>query len=490
MVALHTAIAIVLAVSLIIGLKVDPVISLLLASLYLGLASGVGFAGTIEAIAMGFGEIMAEVGLLIGFGVLIGAFLHSAGAFHRLLDVFVRVLGATRLPYALSLLHSTILPSIYVDVQVVLASPVARSAAPYIERNGLPLMASALGAGIFAGYVFVIPGLAAISIAGLLGVPLGRWLLFGIVIGPITAIVTSIIMRLLLRGRLWKPESDEDVDEAMAEQEAHEMAVARAEAGGAGGEAGAAGGEAGAAGGEAGAADAEARAADADEGAADAARSLPLGVLLLPILVPLLMIAFGAFAELFEFSNSFIAFLGNANLALFVGLLGAYVIFRATAGLESTRETMDEGFHTTGEILLITGVGGSLGAVIGETNLDEVLAGLFSADVGAPVLVSILLAWFIAAVLHLAIGSVSVAAITAAGIIAPILGSLNVAPVVIGLAIASGALFALQVNSNFFWMFKALLGLSTKGSLKTLTVATSVASLVSLPMVIVASLIA
>jgi gluconate:H+ symporter, GntP family len=487
-VALHTAIAIVLAVGLIIWLKVDPVISLLLASLYLGIASGVGFTGTIEAIATGFGEIMAEVGLLIGFGVLIGAFLHSAGAFHRLLDVFVRVLGATRLPYALSLLHSTIMPSIYVDVQVVLASPVARSAAPYIERNGLPMMASALGAGIFAGYVFVIPGLAAISIAGLLGVPLGRWLLFGIVIGPVTAIVTTIIMRLLLRGRLWKPESDEDVDEAMAEQEAHELAVARAEAGTARAEGGPAGGEARASRAEAGPSHAEAHAAHM--GAPEAARSLPLGVLLLPILVPLLMIAFGAFAELFEFSNSFIAFLGNANLALFVGLLGAYLIFRTTAGLESTRETMDEGFHTTGEILLITGVGGSLGAVIGETGLDEVLGGLFSADVGAPVLVTILLAWFIAAVLHLAIGSVSVAAITAAGIIAPILGSLNVAPVVVGLAIASGALFALQVNSNFFWMFKALLGLSTKGSLKTLTVATSVASLVSLPMVIVASLIA
>jgi GntP family gluconate:H+ symporter len=478
-VALHTAIAIVIAVGLIIWLKVDPVISLLLASLYLGIAAGVGFAGTIEAIAVGFGEIMAEVGLLIGFGVLIGAFLHAAGAFHRLLDVFVRVIGATRLPYGLALLHSTILPSIYVDVQVVLASPVARSAAPYIGRNGLPIMASALGAGIFAGYVFVIPGLAAISIAGLLGVPLGRYLIFGIVIGPVTAIVTSIIMRLLLGGRVWKPESDEDVDEAMIEQEAHELAAVGAEAGATGGEPRAT---------DVGATGAEPH--HAHLGATEASRSLPLVVLLLPILVPLLMIAFGAFAELFEFSNSFIAFLGNANLALFVGLLGAYLIFRVTSGLERTRETMDEGFHTTGEILLITGVGGSLGAVIGETNLDEVLGGLFSADVGAPVLVTILLAWFIAAVLHLAIGSVSVAAITAAGIIAPILGSLNVAPVVVGLGIASGALFALQVNSNFFWMFKALLGLSTKGSLKTLTVATSVASLVSLPMVLVASLLA
>ena len=191
-----------------------------------------------------------------------------------------------------------------------------------------------------------------------------------------------------------------------------------------------------------------------------------------------------------EFSNSFIEFIGNANVALFVGLVGAYVLFRAKRGLERTRDAMTEGFHTTGEILLITGVGGSLGAVISATDLDTVLADLFQADTGAPVILSILLAWFIAALLHLAIGSVSVAAITAAGIIAPILGSLGVAPVVIGLAIASGALFALQVNSNFFWMFKALMGLSTKGSLKTLTVATSVASLVSLPMVILVSLLA
>ena len=482
MVAIHTAIAIVLAVVLIIRFKIDPVISLLLAALYLGLASGVGFTGTIEAIATGFGEIMAEVGLLIGFGVLIGAFLHAAGVFHRLLDVFVRVIGASRLPYALTLLHSTILPSIYVDVQVVLASPVARSAAPYIERNGLPLMASALGAGIFAGYVFVIPGLAAISIAGLLNVPLGTWLLFGIVIGPVTAILTTLILRLFLRGRLWKPESDEDVDEAMAEQEAHELALAA--------EARAARGESGATGSVGGAADVGPDADDAGVPATSGARNLPLLVLLLPILLPLIMIAFGAFAELFNFSNSFIEFIGNANLALFVGLVGAYLIFRSTAGLERTRETMDEGFHTTGEILLITGVGGSLGAVIGETNLDEALGGLFSADVGAPVIVAILLAWFIAAVLHLAIGSVSVAAITAAGIIAPIVGSLDVAPVAVGLGIASGALFALHVNSNFFWMFKALLGLSTKGSLKTLTFATTIASFVSLPMVLVVSLIA
>lgn len=473
MVAIHTSVAIVLVIALIIKGRIDPVISLILGSLYLGLAAGVGFAGTIEAITTGFGGIMAEVGLLIGFGVLIGSLLHSTGAFRRLVGLLVQRVGSGRLPYALTSMLAVVMPSIYVDVQVVLAAPVARSASPFIGRIGLPVLASALGCGIFAGYVFVIPGLAAISIAGLLDIRLGDWLVYGVVIGLATALVSTLLMRVLFSaGGMWDPATDEEVDEAMAEQEAADAAYLAGEA------------------------DTSQEAKDQREArsrevaAESGVRQLPLVVLMLPILVPLLLIAFGAFAELGGWSTTFIAFLGDANMALFIGLLGAYALSRSSAGAERTNEAMEDGFHTTGEILLITGVGGSLGAVIEATGLDSVLGDLFRADEGAPVVLSILLAWFIAAVLHLAIGSVSVAAITAAGIIAPILDSLTVSPIVIGLAIASGAMFALQVNSNFFWMFKSLLGLSTKGTLKTLTLVTSVASVVSLPMVMLAALVA
>ena len=157
MVALHTAIAIVLVVLLIIRFKVDPVISLVTACLYLGLASGVGFVETVEAITAGFGEIMAKVGLLIGFGVLIGSLLYATGAFRSMVRALLKAVAAGKLPYAMAVAMSTIFPSIYVDVQVVLASPVARSTAPHIGDRGLPLMAGALGTGIFCGYVFVIP---------------------------------------------------------------------------------------------------------------------------------------------------------------------------------------------------------------------------------------------------------------------------------------------------------------------------------------------
>ena len=128
MVVLHTLLAIALVIGLIIWLRVDPVISLVLGCLYLGLASGVGFGGTLKEITGGFGEIMGKVGLLIGFGVVIGSLLHATGAFRRMVQALVSGVGARRLPYAMAGAMSTIFPSIYVDVQVVLSAPVARSA--------------------------------------------------------------------------------------------------------------------------------------------------------------------------------------------------------------------------------------------------------------------------------------------------------------------------------------------------------------------------
>jgi len=449
---LHSAVAILGAIVLIIRFKVDPVISLLLACVYLGLATGLGAEGTVEQITGGFGEIMAEVGLLIGFGVLIGALLHSMGTFNDIVKILARRVGR-KLPYAMTGTLSTIFPSIYVDVQVVLAAPMVKESAPVVDRrHGLPWLAGAMAIGIFSGYVFVVPGLAAVAIAGLMEVPLGIYLLYGLPIGLATALITTVLFRLLLGRGYWKDETDYDRDAVLEDGRVH--------------------------------------AETEDVPTAEGVTRRPLVVRLLPILVPLVLIASGAIADVAEASNPVLDFLGDANIALFLGLLIAFFMVRPSLGADGVGSVLGAGFRTTGEILLVTGVGGSLGAVIAESGMEETLGELFSVDEGAPVFISILIAWLIAAVLHFAIGSVSVGAITAAGIISPIVGSLGVDPVVIALAIASGAMFALHVNSNFFWMFSTLLDLSTKGSLKTLTMATSLGAVVSLPLVLVASLIA
>jgi gluconate:H+ symporter, GntP family len=449
LIVLHTAIAIIVIVLLILVVRVDPVISLVIGTIYLGLAAGLGFEDTIGTIAQGFGDIMIEVGLLIGFGVLLGSLLLAMGALQKLVGVLLRLLGPQKLPYAFSAALSTIFPAIYVDVQLVLAAPLARSAAPRMRRDGLAMMSGTLTAGILVGYVFVVPGLGTVAIAGLLNVPLGTMLIFGTLIGLPTAVLTTFIYGRLLRYGLWNKTKDE-----VSFQEAEEGSPPETE-----------------------------------QEQQQTENTPPLYVSLLPILVALLLIAFGAIAEAAGLKAPVVTFFGDPVFALFVGLLGAYLLAWRTLPDERVGEAMNEGFDATGQILLITGLGGSLGAVITETGLQDILGRFFSAEAGTPILLTILLAWLIAAVLHLAIGSISVAAITAAGILAPILDGLEVPAVIMALAIGSGALFALQVNSNFFWMFQSLLEVTTQGALKALTLVTALASVVSLVLILVLSLV-
>jgi gluconate:H+ symporter, GntP family len=479
LIVLHTAIAIIAIVLLIVVVKVDPVISLVIGTLYLGVAAGLGFEDTIGTFVQGFGDIMAEVGLLIGFGVLMGTLLTAMGALQKLVELLLRILGPRRLPYAFSAALTTIFPAIYVDVQLVLASPLARSAAPRIGPNGLGMMSGTLTAGILVGYVFVVPGLGTVAIAGLLDVPLGTMLIYGTVIGLPTAVLTTLIYGQILKRGLWNNVKDEahfedmvlGSPDAVAEEvreEGRDVATPEGD---------------------------PSVAEDARKGTPEATErqtehhSPPLYVSLLPIVVALLLIAFGAVAEAAGVKHPVIAFLGDPVFALFLGLLGAYLLAWRTLTNEHVEDAMHKGFNATGQILLITGIGGSLGAVIGETGLDKILGGFFSAEAGTPDLLTISLAWLIAAILHLAIGSISVAAITAAGILAPILTSIEVPTVVLGLAIGSGALFALQVNSNFFWMFVTLLGLTTQGTFKALTFVTALASVVSLILILALSLV-
>jgi GntP family gluconate:H+ symporter len=481
LIVLHTAIAILVIVLLIVVAKVDPVISLVIGTLYLGVAAGLGFGNTIETLVQGFADIMGEVGLLIGFGVLMGTLLTAMGALQKLVELLLRILGPRRLPYAFSAALSTIFPSIYVDVQLVLASPLARSAAPRLGRNGIAMMSGTLTAGILVGYVFVVPGLATVAIAGLLDVPLGTMLIYGTLIGPPTAVLTTFIYGRLLKYGLWNNAKDEahfedmvlGSPDAIAEEVREEgPAITTPE-------------------GDPSVAEDARKGTPADEAERQTAHhhTPPLYVSLSPIVVALLLIAFGAVAEAFGLEAPVIKFLGDPVFALFLGLLGAYLLAWRTLTNEHVEEAMHKGFNATGQILLITGIGGSLGAVIGETGLDKILGGFFSAEAGVPDMITILLAWVIAAILHLAIGSISVAAITAAGILAPILGSIDVPTVVLGLAIGSGALFALQVNSNFFWMFETLVGLTTQGTFKALTLVTSMASVVSLLLILALSLV-
>ncbi|TQC42452.1 GntP family permease [Rhodococcus sp. WS4] len=488
MIIMWTVSAIIGVVLLIVKAKIDPVIALILVTMYLGLVGGLGLAGTMESIADGFGSVMQKVGILIGIGVLLGSLMQATGTLERLVMAILSVIHRSRLPYAFALAHSTLLPSIYTDVQLILTAPLAKSAATHMKKGAIAHMGAAISVGIIAGNVFVVPGLAVMTVAGILDVSLSTMLLYGIWVGPLTAVISTFLFGLALRAGLWKVDTDElasvvvkpATEEGDVAQEEEKLIDARA------------GGvrrndlrglrERGVE-------------VDADQRSTDRrrrvpTRSGPLFLYLLPVLVPIFLIGGSAIVGVTGVESGILDFLGNPIFALFVGLLGAYGLAWQSIGRTKTANAMEKGFATSGQILLLTGVGGSLGTVIANTALADTLSGMFSAESGMSVLLAIGLTWTITMILHVTIGSVNVAAVTAAGILAPVMGTLGVSPAIIVLALGSGAMFALTVNSNYFWMFQSILGLTTKGSLKAATLATCIGSVVSLVIISVLGLVA
>src|SRR5262249_17688671 len=208
-IVINTAVAILAVVVMIVRFKFNPVVSLVIGSAYLGLAAGLGVEKTIDAIMKGFGDIMAEVGLLIAFGVLMGAILQKTGAIQRLVQTLLKLFGPKRMPYAMSLTIATLLQSIYLDVLLVISAPLGRSMANKIGKNGTARMATAMAIGLECGIVLTIPGVGALALAGLLGVPLGKMLLFGVLLVIPTVAIAVAIMSFLFNHGWWNPERDE-----------------------------------------------------------------------------------------------------------------------------------------------------------------------------------------------------------------------------------------------------------------------------------------
>jgi len=216
---LNTAIAIVGIVVSITWLKFPPVFALLFGTLYLGLTTAVEEKGTPEAVAAGFADVMGDIGILVTFGVVLGALLTVTNTMQRLVEAMLKAFGNRSVPYVFAATLSSMFTSIYSDVLLVLSAPLARRLGPRLGPKGRALMGGSLTAGIEVGLVFVAPGVAAVAIAGILDdVPLGQMFLVGLAVGLPTALLTMLVFAAVLRLMKWEPEFDEVVEVAEADE--------------------------------------------------------------------------------------------------------------------------------------------------------------------------------------------------------------------------------------------------------------------------------
>src|SRR3712207_5768119 len=359
---------------------------------------------------------MAEIGLLITFGVVIGSLLTATDTLQRVIERLLGIFGEKRVPMVFAVSLSTLFTSIYSDVVLVLTAPLARRLGHRMGPRGIALMGGALTAGIEVGLVFVVPGVAALAVAGLLEVPLGEMFLLGLVVGLPTAVLTMLTFAVLLRRILrWDPAADEL--EKTPVDDLDNGADGGSGADGSGGGAGPTTSTA-------------ITTTTVTRPPATGVRQLPLLLAVSPVLVTLSLIALGALANAFDFPLGPVALLSDPVIAMAIGAGLAHVLAGRVLPRHEVNAAVGKALAMAGPILVLSGLSGSVAEVIGQSGLRDVLAESFSAGFLPP----LLLVWLVAAILHIAMGSISIAAITAAGILAPIAGSLGVPVVLIALA--------------------------------------------------------
>ncbi|MGP6175514.1 GntP family permease [Corynebacterium sp. A21] len=457
-----TAAVIIGVVLLVLKGRLHPAISLVVGALALGLATGLGIEETTETVMRGFGNILYEVGLLIAWGVLTGSLLHATGAITRLVDSLLRIFGVKGVPYALAISHGTVLQSIFPDVMLVMSAPLVRRMVPFMGKNGRAKLASAMALGIEVGVVMVVPGVGALALAGVMGVSLGKMLLFGGLVGVLTMVITQTIMSFAFDRGFWNPR----LDEAFHVQDDGEITGEPENNTGTGGGVQTA---------------SETR---TETTTTTRRKELPLGLLFAPMVLALVLMAIGGVLEIAGGSHPVLDFLATPVVALLIGLLGTFVLAWRALGIDEVETALGNGFRESGLILILTGAGGSLAEMVGQSGMGDILGKFFSANSAVPLLT----VWAIAAVLHIAVGSIVISSITAASLLAPVAAQIGLDPVLIALAAGAGSMFLVHVTSNTFWLLQSLLGQTTRGAFKTVSIGISVASVVALGLTLVLSM--
>ncbi|MFC7456288.1 GntP family permease [Brachybacterium sp. GCM10030267] len=492
----HLVIAVVGIIVLIAKAKINPVVSLIVGALYLGIAGGLGFSETVAAVNTGFGNLMAEIGLIIGFGVFIGTILTANGTMVRVVDALLSVVGPRGSKYVLGLSSGIIFPSIYFDVALVILAPIADTIAKRTGKSVAPL-AGALAIGLQVGLHMVVPGAVALAMASSLSLDVGMVIALGVPYG-IFLICTSVALHSTIMTYTWNPARD---------MESFAEAHVGAESAGVGAVHPASGSRS-----ESGLADDASREPQTkngsgaisvdtpggddstvheDSGATDASSShhvehrYPLVMALLPVIIPLVLIITRTIAVATGMEDNAVTFLGEPVVALMIGLLVGIVMVWPQMGRHEVDGILTRGAQISGSILLFNGVAGSLGLIISEVGVGDMLSSLFSANASLP----ILLTWIIAALFRLAQGSGSVSAITAAALVGPIVASMGAPLILVLFAAGTGAGLGGHVTDNTFWIFKQMLSLTTRGALQVYTLAQSTMSVIGLVSCLVLDLI-
>ncbi|MET9256782.1 GntP family permease [Streptomyces sp. NPDC048182] len=456
------ALGIGLLLFLIIKARLQPFVALLAVSIAVGLLAGLSVTelfGTVQksdavsTIESGMGGILGHVAIIIGLGTMLGAILEVSGGAEVLASRLLRLFGERRAPLAMGLTGIIFGIPIFFDVGIFVLAPIVYAAA---KRSGKSILLYCLPllAGLSMTHAFLPPHPGPVAAAGLLHVELGWVILMGVVCG-IPAVLAAWAYAAWIGRRVFVPVPQDMVEAA---EEAKQAVI-----------------------------DEQRKA-----GVVPQESPVPLGAVLGIIGTPLILILAATFSSIAldpSTLRSVLEFFGNPFVALTIALLLAYYLLGIRRGWsrKSLETVSTASLKPVGNILLVVGAGGIFGAVLKASGVAQALSDTFN-GVGLPVIV---LAYLISLVLRVAQGSATVAIVTTAGIVAPLLAEgdhSQAFTALVIMAVSAGSIFASHVNDGGFWMVAKYFGISERDTLKSWTVLESVLSLAGFAVAAVLSL--
>lgn len=448
MMILGLVLGIGILIFLVMKTKVHAFPALIIAASITGLVGGMAPTKVIDAITAGFGDTLGSIGLVIGFGVMMGRILEISGAAERLAFTFLKWLGKRKEEWALALTGYVVSIPIFVDSAFVILTPLAKALSSRTGKSVVGL-GVALGIGLAATHHAVPPTPGPLGVAGIFKVDVGVMMLWGLLFA-VPIILTGVYYGKWIGKKIYQLPDEKSTGWVGPDQPQTFQEFAEREE----------------------------------------KKDLPsLTRAVLPILVPLILILGNTILSAIELKGGFydyLIFLGSPVIAVGVGLLIAlYGLFGHLRRSEAL-DRMEEGIQSAGIILLVTGAGGALGEVLRVSGAGDEIAQLI-AQTAVP---GILLPFFVSTIVRLIQGSGTVAMITAASISAPILASMDVNMALAAQGAALGAMIFSYFNDSLFWVVNRMLGIrNVKEQILTWSVPTTLAWAVSLVMLVLANLV-
>ncbi len=422
---LAVAIGIAILLFLILKLKINAFIALLIGSISVGLLAGLNAKEIIDTIKDGMGSTLGFVATVVGLGAMFGAILEYSGGAKTIANFMITKFGLKNAPLAMVVSGFLIAIPVFFDVAFIILVPMIYALQRKTKKS-LLLYAIPLLAGLAITHAFIPPTPGPIAVAEIIGAKLGWVILIGFLAGIPTALVSGLVFGKYIANKIHIDAPEEIIENTSV--------------------------------------------------------ILPnIGITLWIISVPIFLILLstfitsGLFAAMPPWLINFIELIGHPFTALIIANLLAWYFFgiKRKVSKETLFKITSKSLEPAGTIILLTGAGGVFKQVLTNTGAGELLATSLT-NVGFPVLA---FAFVSAAIVRIIQGSSTVAMITAAGLVAPLLVNTNYGDAQLAclvIAIASGASIFSHVNDSGFWLVGQYLRITEKQTFGSWTLMTTI----------------